>query len=179
MDSTIGNIMVPEFISGYNVYDNDGVCLIGISDEVTLPSFEPTTAAVSGAGILGEFEDAVLGQFKSMTSEIPFRSLYTDAFSLMSINTPLSITLRGTEQYMDSSTGISGEVAVKIVQKGKFKGFEAGKMKIGEGTGSKIKMELFYIKIEVDGKSKLELDKFNSVYKVNGVDQLANQHKFC
>ena len=38
---------------------------------------------------------------------------------------------------------------------------------------AEVTLELTYILIEVDGKSLLEIDKLNSVYKVNGEDMLA------
>ena len=37
---------------------------------------------------------------------------------------------------------------------------------------------LTYIYIELDGKPKFELDKLNSVFKVNGVDLLAKVRKY-
>ena len=38
---------------------------------------------------------------------------------------------------------------------------------------SAIKLEVTYILIEMDGKKRVELDKLNSVFNVNGVDLLA------
>ena len=40
-------------------------------------------------------------------------------------------------------------------------------------------VEITYIMIELDGKQKIELDKINNVYKVNGVDLLAKIRKQC
>ena len=45
--------------------------------------------------------------------------------------------------------------------------------------GSSLKLELTYIKIDLDGKSRVELDKLNSVYKLNGVDVLAKARALC
>ena len=38
---------------------------------------------------------------------------------------------------------------------------------------AKVKLELTYIMIEVDGVQLLEVDKLNGIYKVNGNDMLA------
>ena len=38
---------------------------------------------------------------------------------------------------------------------------------------------VLYILIELDGKTVLELDKLNEVYKVNGVDVLAKIKEMC
>ena len=40
-------------------------------------------------------------------------------------------------------------------------------------------VEITYIMIELDGKQRIELDKINNVYKVNGVDLLAKIRKQC
>lgn len=171
--------IIPEVINNYNVYKDDANAVVGISGEIPLPNFETLTTTMSGAGLLGEIEDPVIGQFKSMDGEIPFRSLYSDTFALMDTDTPLSLTIRGAEQNTAADTGNTEMTQIRIVEKGKFKGFEGGKMKIGEQTDSKVKMELWYILIEVDGVKMLELDKFNSVYIVNGKDMLAKVNKFC
>ena len=46
---------IPTKINKYNVY-NTGNRLLGMGDEVTLPSFEASSETVSGAGVLGEFD---------------------------------------------------------------------------------------------------------------------------
>ena len=42
-----------------------------------------------------------------------------------------------------------------------------------------VTVEVVYIMIELDGKQRVELDKLNNVYKVNGVDLLAKIRKQC
>ena len=39
---------------------------------------------------------------------------------------------------------------------------------------TQIEFEVPYMKIELDGKERVELDKYNYIYKVDGVDQLAD-----
>ena len=53
---------IPTKIAKYEVY-KDGTKLIGRGEEMTLPSFETPTNTVSGAGILGEYEDPTPGYF--------------------------------------------------------------------------------------------------------------------
>ncbi len=170
---------IPEVINGYNVYLNDAQRLIGISDEIPLPNFEAITATISGAGLLGEIEDPVIGQFKSTETEIPFRALYDSTFMLMQTNTPLQLTIRGSEQNKDSETGATSLMPIRVVMRGTFKSFEGGKMKIANPTDSKVKMELVYILIEVNGQTMLELDKLNSTYIVRGQDMLKEVNRFC
>lgn len=158
-------------INAYNVYLN-GKKLIGLSDEVTLPDFEALTETLSGAGILGEIDEPILGHFKAAEIEIPFRTMNAQMFSLASMQNALSLTLRASTQAINQANGATAFIPSRIVIKGKNKAITGGKVKQGEGTGSSIKMEIFYIMIEVNKVKKFELDKLNFVYKVNGVDML-------
>jgi P2 family phage contractile tail tube protein len=159
-------------INAYNVY-LDGKKLVGISDEVTLPDFEALTETLSGAGILGEIDEPLLGHFKASEMEIPFRTLNEYMFRLASMSKALNLTLRASTQTIDTGNINTGAMPSRIVIKGKNKAITGGKLKQGEGTGSSIKVEITYIMIEVNNVKKFELDKLNFVYKVNGVDLLA------
>ena len=55
---------IPTKINKYNVY-NAGNRLLGMGDEVPLPSFEASSETVSGAGVLGEFENGDI-EFRPM-----------------------------------------------------------------------------------------------------------------
>lgn len=170
---------IPEVINNYKAYDNDSKQIVGIGDEMPIPDFESITATVNGAGITGEFEDPVIGQFKSTEMEIPFRTLIKDMFSMMRTDKALNLTIRGAQQELDTESGETVMTPVRIVVRGKFKSFTGGSMKVANGTSSKVKMELWYILIEVNGTTSLELDKFNQVFVVDGVDQLAKLKEFC
>lgn len=158
-------------INAYNVY-LDGKKLVGLSDEVTLPDFESLTETLSGAGILGEIDEPLLGHFKASEIEIPFRTFNHDMFKLANMQPGLSLTLRMSTQSLSESNMKTEFSPSRIVIKGKNKALSGGKVKQGNGTGSSIKLEILYILIEVNGKKKFELDKLNFVYKVNGVDIL-------
>ena len=159
-------------VNAYNVY-LDGNKLVGISDEVTLPDFEALTETLSGAGILGEIDEPLLGHFKASEMEIPFRTLNEYMFRLASMSKALNLTLRASTQTIDTGNINTGAMPSRIVIKGKNKALTGGKLKQGEGTGSSIKVEITYIMIEVNKVKKFELDKLNFVYKVNGVDLLS------
>ena len=59
---------------------------------------------------------------------------------------------------------------MRIVIRGKLKSFSPGKLKQADQMGSSISLELSYILIEFNGKTMLELDKLNSIFKVNDKD---------
>mgnify|MGYP000066806832 CR=1 FL=1 len=169
---------IPEKINAFNVYKS-GTLLVGLSDEVTLPDFEAITETLSGPGILGELESVAIGQFSSMEIEIPFRQVDEPMFTLVDQSTAVDLTLRGSIQFTDGSTGATDFKPMRVVVRGKNKTVTGGKVKQGTGTASAVKLEISYILIEIDSKPKIELDKLNFVYKVNGVDLLAKVRKMC
>ena len=52
------------------------------------------------------------------------------------------------------------------------KSFTPGKYELGKQMEASVTLELLYILIEVGGATKLEYDKLNSVFVVNGRDLL-------
>lgn len=162
---------VPEVINNYNVYNNGNV-LVGVSGAVTLPSFDAITEEVSGAGILGTYDTSVVGMYGSMTQEVPFRILDEDIFSLMNPSELVDLTFRASAQSTVKSTGAVDYKGMRIVERGRMKSFTPGKYEQGKQMDASVTLELLYILIEVDGKTKLEYDKLNSVFVVNGVDLL-------
>lgn len=163
---------IPEVINNYNVYNKENI-LVGVSGEVELPDIESITDTIEGAGILGEIEDAVTGQFSSMKLKIPFAIIYTSIFDIMDTTTGANITLRGSMQEMDRKTGETDYTPVRIIARGKTNTAKLGKFVKGKKTESEAELEIFYLKIEIDGNNCFELDKLNSVFVLNGKDMLA------
>ena len=163
--------MLATKINAYNVY-NKGKKFVGVSDEVTLPDFEALTETLSGAGILGEIDEPLLGHFGASEIEIPFRTIDEEMFNLMNQQSAVDLTLRMSTQAIDQATMKTDFMPSRVVIKGKNKALTGGKVKLGSGTGSSIKVEILYILIEVNKKKKFELDKLNFVFKVNGTDLL-------
>lgn len=165
---------IPEIINDYNVYGGKKAnkC-IGVTDATQLPTMDQITETISGAGILGTYETGVPGQYGSLEQEINFRNLNEDIFSIADPTEPVSLTMRGSEQLTDRNTGALTYRGVRIVERGRLKKFDPGKLENGKSMGSKVTLELFYYMIEVNNKVMLEYDKLNSVYKLNGKDMLA------
>lgn len=163
---------IPEVINDFNLYLSGGK-LGGTTGEVSLPDFEPITSTTSGNGILGEYEAIVLGHFGSMEQEIPFRCINEDYFKMVSPSKSIELTLRGAIQQSERDTMSEGEVGMRVVFRGRCKKISIGTVKQREQMGSMVSLELTYILIEMDGKERICLDKINTIYRINGVDQLA------
>lgn len=172
-------MIIPEVMNNYNVYDDRARKMIGISGEVELPELEAVTDTVEAAGILGELEDPVTGQFASAKIKIPFSNLYEDIFNLMDTTNPPQLTLRGSMQVMNSATGGTDYVPVKIVVRGKATTSSLGKFVKGKKGEPEIELEILYIKVMINNKTTLELDKLNFVFVVNGKDMLAKVRSQC
>lgn len=163
---------IPQFITNYNMY-GDARRLVGVTGDVTLPNFEPVTQTISGAGIAGEVEVPVPGNFKSMSVEVPFRVIDPDMFTLASASGYISLTLRESQQINDISQGGVTQQGVRIEIRGMLKGLDLGKATAGGATDSKLTVEIAFIAIYIDNVEKIYLDKFNYICRVNGVDILA------
>lgn len=167
----ISNNYVPEKVNEYNVY-LDGTKMIGIAAASTLPEVNMKTSTVSGVGVSGEIDSPTIGQFESMEQEIQFNTLYSSAMDMLSPLSTVNLTFRAAQQVYDKTGGYAFK-SLRIVQMGRVKKFNPGKLEKGEAMEASVKLELTYMLIEVDGKTLLEIDKLNAVYVVNGEDMLA------
>ena len=164
---SISNNYIPEKINDFNTY-LDGNKMIGVAASVTLPEVKMKTSTVSGAGINGEIDSPTIGQFESMEQEIDFNVLYSSAMDMLSPLSVVNLTLRAAQQVYDKTGGYAFK-GLRVVEMGRVKTFNPGKVEKGEGMEAKVT----YLLVENDGSPLLEVDKLNGVYKVNGVDMLA------
>ena len=163
--------MVPEKLINFRVYQ-DGDDLLGISD-VTLPKLDSITETDKGAGVAGEIDDPTIGHFGSMELELNWRSLVKSNIVLAK-PTGVHLDLRGACQGHDSAKNVLKTMPVKIVVEGTPKSTDLGKLDMGATTDTKNTIEVTYIKITVDGETVLEIDKFNYICVIDGVDYMAD-----
>ncbi|MEG1593433.1 MAG: phage major tail tube protein [Oscillibacter sp.] len=168
---------IPTKINRYKVY-NAGDQLLGMGEEMAIPDFEASSETMSGAGILGEFDDPTVGYFSNQEMEIPFRVLDQEAVDMMDMTQVVPLTVRGAQQTTDTEGNIQFR-AMRVVVRGRAKKFAPGKLKAGSPMDTKVTLTVLYILIELEGKPILELDKLNEVYKINGRDMLAKVREMC
>ena len=146
---------IPTKINKYNVY-NAGNRLLGMGDEVTLPSFEASSETVSGAGVLGEFDDPTVGYFSNMEQEIPFRVLDQEAVDMLDQTKAVQLELRGGQQTTNSVGDIEFR-PMRVVVRGRMAGFDPGKVKAGNGMETSVKLTIIYILIELEDLSLIHI----------------------
>lgn len=173
----MGNEILSTATHTFNVYDK-GETLIGVT-ELAIPAFNALTVEMEGSGILGKFSQAVMGQYESMELKIPFINLDDDIFRFSDPTEVIDLNLRVAQQNLNKKDGEDGFRNLRIAVRGKTKTFEPGTVKNGTTMNASITLELLYILIEIDGVTKLELDKLNSVYKVNGKDIMEQMRQYC
>lgn len=172
--------MIPEAIYNFNLYDEKSQRLLGTGAEITLPDLQNNTAAVSGGGMLGEVESPLIGQYGSVEFEIPIRMIGKESFQFMKKQTKgTSVTIRGAMQVTDEKTHEIDFKNIRVIIRGRNKGNNFGKMKQGESMDGTLKIEVTYMKVEVEGSTMFELDKFNSILVIDGEDQMKRIKGMC
>lgn len=174
----MNNTNIPEIINNFNAYNNGNI-FIGVTGDIALPNFDAITETIRGAGILGEYETSIVGMYGSMQQDIPFRILDDDCFTIMNPNELVDLTFRASAQSTVKSTGAIDYKGMRIVERGRLKSFEPGTLALGKQMDAKVKLEILYILIEIGGVTKVEYDKLNSVFVVNGVDLLEKVRAYC
>lgn len=167
--------IVPEKLSNFRVYKEGKTNLVGIAD-IQLPSIEPLTETIKGAGIAGEYESPVLGHLKSMKLTLNWRTI-TDEQLALAAPVAHKLEARGALQVYDAGKGGYVTKSVRILVQGGSTKNELGKFEVGNTTGSNNEIESVYLKVEYDGKTKIEIDKLNFKYVIDGKDYLADIRK--
>lgn len=160
---------IPTVLNNFNAY-GAGKKYVGVASEVTLPSFEYLTETIDGAGIGGEIEEAIEGSFGSLETGTTFQNISREYFNF--ITETGQITYRGSMQVLNTSTQTNDFEGIVVTTKGKVKSFDLGTLTKGGKGEPKVTREITYCKITIGGTNVLELDKYNMIWKLNGVDRL-------
>ena len=153
----------------FKVYEGK-TTYVGVSD-VTLPSLSFLTQTLSGVGIAGNIEAALIGQMDAMTSTFNFRNLTEETIHLAT-PTLHTVEMYEAQQREDSNTGESIH-SVKHVMRifpKTLSGGTAQRASTGDPSGE---YAVRYWAVYVDGKRYMELDPMNSICYMDGKDYLA------
>ena len=153
------NGMIPEKLVEFKVYSESND-LMGVSD-IELPDLDFMTETIKGAGIAGEVDSPTVGHFSSMEVKLNWRTLDKNLFALAGNKTKL-LDCRGAQQNIDRSTGEYKIDKVRVIIKGMPK----------KVVGSSTVLEAIYLKITVNDKTVVEIDKYNSISNIGGTDFL-------
>ena len=161
---------IPERLTNFRIY-NEAEDLLGVSD-VELPELSYMTDTISGAGLAGEVESPVIGHFQSMGATLNWRTIEKKAAGLLDMKAHL-LTARGAQQNYNASDGTWKTVPVRCTMRVMPKTLNVGKFEVGSTTDTSTEFEVIYLKLFIDNKEVLEVDKFNYKCVINGKDILA------
>lgn len=162
--------IIPEKSINFAVYLN-GEDLLGIA-EGTIPVLEAMTSDVQGAGVAGVVNSIVLGHFASTTLSLTWRTVTDDFMKLYGHKTN-DIDLYASLQRYDPGLGEYKTEPLHVYLKATTKTSTPGNLTVGDNMDTQTEFEITYMKIELDNKERVEMDKYNYIYKVDGVDYLA------
>lgn len=167
---------IPTKLIDANVYLDGNTDWIG-KGAVTLPEITQKTQDYDSFGIAGTIEVPLIGQIEKLEGSMKLHSI-TNEGAVKFLNPAVSsqIVVRGAFSYYDTSTGAAAISSVKVTMQAFFKktGFPEMK-KAGDGE-YEFGYAAHYLKIELDDVEVLEIDQLQYIYKVAGVDVLAD-HK--
>jgi hypothetical protein len=161
---------IPSSLTDFNAYRN-GSEYLGVAD-VELPNLEAMTQTLSGAGIAGEIEIPILGLFGSMTTTINWRTLDKATFKLARLEAQ-QIDFRGSIQGFDTGSSTITHTPLKVTMRVLPKNTNLGSLTTGNPMESGNELEVIYIKIIYDGVTVTEIDRFNYICIIDGVDYSA------
>lgn len=162
--------LIPSLLTDAKIY-KDGTGLLGVGS-VELPDFEYMTESLAGLGIAGEVDAPVVGHMKSMTAKIKWNTCNPTATSLLAPEAH-QLEVYGSVQHYDAGSGTYEHLPVKVVFKAPPKKVGIGKMEPGKKMEPETELEVYYLKLWQNGQEMVEMDKFNYIFSVMGVDYLA------
>lgn len=170
----MNNKAIDQAIINYAVYEDKNE-YIGMS-QATLPDLSAITQTISGAGIAGNIEAVILGNYDTMEMSLDFRTM-TEQSTMLSEPRRHNIDLRAAIQDEDPVTGQLVVRKVKhvlvVVPKGETGGTIAPAQP-SNGTGT---YAVRYWATYFDGKLIRKIDPLNFVCYFNGVDYLEEVRK--
>ncbi|MDF2891245.1 MAG: hypothetical protein K0R80_1612 [Clostridia bacterium] len=158
-----GNVIAHKFLA-----DN-----IDIDDNVScqLPSIETQSGEIKGAGILGAIDMPVTGQVNSMVFSISQRGINKKASNLAKPGIQ-NLELRFARDII-TSDGQTVPQGTKIFITGRNKKYDPGKVEGSTTMDGSIDFEVLRYRQVINGEETLLIDKLNYIYKINGIDYMA------
>ncbi len=157
-------------ITNANVY-MDGISFLGQAEEIKLPDINAEMTEHKALGLVGKFE--LPTGFAKMEGEIKFNSLYREAF-LKVMNPFVAVQLMARSSVDTyASTGRTGQVSLVTHLTVLFKKAPLGSFKPHDNAEFSGSFAVHAVKQVLDNVDVIELDVMANIFKVGGVDQLA------
>ena len=151
----------------FKVYE-DGNAFIGVASTV-LPNKTQKTLKVNGAGLGGDIDVPISGQYEAMEMTLNFRA-YNESVAKLREPRRHTIDLRLAEQYEDPVTGTMKVVKIKHIMVVVPKSSSGGTVAPASGNETNVVVSVRYWATFVDGVMTEEFDPVNGKNMINGID---------
>lgn len=158
-------------LTNANIY-LDGNSLLGRAEEVNLPVIKHKMADHKALGLVGVAE--FWAGIDKLEAKIKWNSFYLDAmkkaanpFAASNIQVRSSLEVYG-------ASGRLEEQPVVCYMTAMYKDFPMGNFKQHDNVELESNLSVTYCKLVINGTEVMEIDVLANIYKVDGVDMLAN-----
>ena len=158
-------------LTNANIYV-DGANLLGQSKSVELPEIAHKRDDHEALGMIGMTE--FFAGIEKMEAKIVWNSFYPDsAGKIYNPTVPVSMQIRSSLEKYEAG-GRTEELPFVVYMTAAFKNAPTGKFGQHENVDFESQLAVYYVKIEVNGVEYLEIDVLANIYRVDGVDIMAN-----
>lgn len=163
---------LPSKLFSFNTYIN-GDSYLGITEEISTPKLGRKTEDYQGAGM--PMGVSVHLGFETGAADMEITLGGLDARLLKTYGSNIDgVQLRFSGSYLNDATGEA--IPAEIQTRGRVQEMDWGSAKAGDNTSHKYTLKNTYVKITINGEEAFELDALNMIWKVGGVDMMA-QHR--
>ncbi len=108
-----------------------------------------------------------------MSTTFTWRTIESKAIKLAAQKSH-TVDVRGSQQVYDAANGTYESKGVRATMKLVPKNVSLGSFEVGSTTDTETEFEVLYIKLYIEGKAALEIDKYNYKAVIGGNDVLAS-----
>jgi P2 family phage contractile tail tube protein len=159
---------MPSKLKNMNI-TNDAESMLGVATAVTLPKLSRKMEAFRAAGMGGAAKVDFGLDDDALKLEWTCSGYVKKVLQQMGNGTVDGVQLRFMGAYQRDDTGAVD--SVEIVFRGRHSELDRGDSKVGDDTEWKITTECVYYKETLNGDVLIEIDLFNLVEMVGGVDR--------
>lgn len=157
-------------LTNANVYV-DGNSLLGRAEEINLPDIKHKMAEHKAIGMVGSAE--FFSGIDKMECSIKWNSFYSEVLKkAANPMTAVQLQVRSSlENY--TSQGRTAQLPVVAFISAAYKNFPGGNFKQHDNVEVSSQLSVYYYRLEINGEVIVEIDVLANIYKVDGVDLLA------
>lgn len=160
--------MLPHKLKNFRTYV-DGDSYAGVAAELALPKIAIAGEDYRGAGMLGPVQTDM--GLEKMELEETYGGIVDKIVAQLGNPVVDGSMVRFVGAFQADDTG--AVKAAELVVRGRLQELDPGNAAAGKDTEWKVKRSLTYLKWIVDGRELVEIDLIGMVFKVNGVDRMA------